>query len=167
MPVCSSAASDFAISTSTTAAWNSRAMSAFRCAVAGSRRAMIETAVLSPEKLMSRSPLSFIGRGTLQMQVREGGQPLGDLKSGDTLGNFALLAEGEHLLSAWAVTDVELAVLERDAFETLRKQKPQAGLKLMMALAQDFADRLRDAKAPLREFLAWQVSKRQVEGGGR
>ena len=33
---------------------------------------------------------------------------------------------------------------------------------LMLALAQDFADRVRDAKAPLREFLAWQVSKRQV-----
>ena len=108
--------------------------------------------------------LSFIGRGTLQMQVREGGQPLGDLKSGDTLGNFALLAEGEHLLSAWAATDVELAVLERDAFETLRKQKPQASLKLMLALAQDFGERLRDAGGPLREFLAWQVSKRQSDG---
>jgi CRP-like cAMP-binding protein len=108
--------------------------------------------------------LFFIGRGTLQMQVREGGQPLGDLKSGDTVGNFALLAGGDHLLSAWAATDVELAVLERGAFETLRKQKPQASLKLMLALAQDFGDRLRDASGPLREFLAWQVSKRQSDG---
>jgi CRP-like cAMP-binding protein len=108
--------------------------------------------------------LCFIGRGTLQMQVREGGQPLGDLKAGDTLGNFALLAGGEHLLSAWAATDVELAVLEREAFETLRKQKPQASLKLMLALAQDFGERLRDAGGPLREFLAWQVSKRQSDG---
>ncbi len=94
--------------------------------------------------------LCFIGRGTLQMQVREGGQPLGD--------------EGEHLLSAWAATDVKLAVLERGAFETLRKQKPQASLKLMLALAQDFGERLRDAGGPLREFLAWQVSKRQSDG---
>ena len=66
--------------------------------------------------------LCFIGRGTVQLQVREGGQPLGEVKAGDTLGNFALLSEGEHLLSAWAATDVELAVLERDAFEALRKQ---------------------------------------------
>jgi CRP/FNR family transcriptional regulator, cyclic AMP receptor protein len=108
--------------------------------------------------------LYFIGRGTLQLNIREGGQPLGELKSGDTVGNFALLAEGEHLLSAWAATDVELAVLEREAFETLRQQKPQASLKLMLALAQDFGDRLRDASGPLREFLAWQVSKRQSEG---
>ena len=108
--------------------------------------------------------LCFIGRGTLQLQIREGGQALGEVKSGDTLGNFALLAEGEHLLSAWAVSDVELAVLERAAFENLRKQKPQATLKLLLALAQDFGERLRDASGPLREFLAWQVSKRQAEG---
>jgi CRP-like cAMP-binding protein len=87
------------------------------------------------------------------------------VKAGDTLGNFALLAEGEHLLSAMASNDVELAILERDAFEALRQQKPQATLKLMLALAQDFGERLRDAKGPLREFLAWQVSKRQAEGG--
>jgi CRP-like cAMP-binding protein len=108
--------------------------------------------------------LCFIGRGTVQLQVREGGQPLGELKTGDTLGNFALLAEGEHLLSAWAATDVELAVLERAAFDALRTQKPQASLKLMLALAQDFGERLRDASGPLREFLAWQVSKRQDAG---
>jgi len=111
--------------------------------------------------------LFFVGKGTLQLQTREGGQPLGEVGAGDTIGNLALLGEGEHLLSAWAATDVELVLLYRDAFESMRKQKPQAGLKLMMALAQDFADRLRDAKAPLREFLAWQVSKRLVEGGGR
>jgi len=106
--------------------------------------------------------LCFIGRGTLQLQLREGGQALGELKSGDTVGNFALLAEGEHLVSAWAATDVELAILERGAFESLRKQKPQASLKLMLALAQDFGERLREASGPLREFLAWQVSKRQA-----
>jgi CRP-like cAMP-binding protein len=109
--------------------------------------------------------LIFIGRGTLQLHARDGGQALGEVKAGDTLGNFALLAEGEHLLSAMAASDVELAVLEREAFEALRQQKPQASLKLMLALAQDFGERLRDAKGPLREFLAWQVSKRQAESG--
>ena len=68
-------------------------------------------------------------------------------------------------MSAWAATDVDFAVLGRDSFEMLRQQKPQASLKLMLALAQDFAERLRDARGPLREFLAWQVSKRQAEGG--
>jgi CRP-like cAMP-binding protein len=111
--------------------------------------------------------LCFVGRGTLQLQSRDGGVTLGEVGVGDTLGNFALIGESEHLLSAWAATDVELALLRREPFEALRKQKPQASLKLMLALAQDFGERLRDARGPLREFLAWQVSKRQVEGGGR
>ncbi len=111
--------------------------------------------------------LHFIAKGTVHLHARDGGQPLGELTAGDTLGSFSLLAEGEHLVSAWAATDVELAFLERDAFEALRKQKPQASMKLMLAIAQDFGDRVRDARGPLREFLAWQVSKRQAEGKGR
>ena len=105
--------------------------------------------------------LMFVARGTLQLQPREGGAPLGEVSAGDTLGNLSLLAPGEHVLSALAASDVVLAVLKRGAFEELRKQKPQASLKLMLALAQDFGERLRDAWGPLREFLAWQVSKRQ------
>jgi CRP-like cAMP-binding protein len=109
--------------------------------------------------------LLFVARGTLQLQPREGGAPLGEVSAGDTLGNLSLLAPGEHVLSALAANDVTLAVLRRPAFEELRKQKPQASLKLLLALAQDFAERVRDAKGPLREFLAWQVGKRQSERG--
>ena len=83
-PVTSSAASAFATSTSTTAA-GTRA----RCRPALARRAMpspprlrtsVSTAVFSPEKLMSRSPESSIGRGsdtapraTLLGELRERG----------------------------------------------------------------------------------------------
>ena len=109
--------------------------------------------------------LMFVARGTLQLQPREGGAPLGEVTAGDTLGNLSLLAPGEHVLSALAANDVILAVLKRSAFEGLRKQKPQASLKLLLALVQDFAERVRDAKGPLREFLAWQVGKRQAERG--
>jgi hypothetical protein len=52
-------------------------------------------------------------------------------------------------------------LLTRESFEVLKKEKPGAALKLQLALATDLAERMRDAKAPLREFLAWQVSKRQ------
>ncbi|MFL5376206.1 MAG: cyclic nucleotide-binding domain-containing protein [Myxococcales bacterium] len=109
--------------------------------------------------------LMFVARGTLQLQPRDGGAPLGEVSAGDTLGNLALLAPGEHVLSALASSDVLLAVLKRSAFENLRKQKPQASLKLLLALAKDFAERVRDARGPLREFLAWQVGKRQAERG--
>jgi CRP-like cAMP-binding protein len=105
--------------------------------------------------------LSFIGRGTVQMSPREGGAPLGELGPGDTLGGFSLLFGGEHLLTASATTDVELLELSRESYEALQTQKPQAALKLQLALAQDLCERLRDAKGPLREFLAWQLSRRK------
>jgi CRP-like cAMP-binding protein len=107
--------------------------------------------------------LSFIARGKVQMMPREGGAPLGVLGPGDAMGSFSLLAGGEHLLTAWAETDVELLMLGRKAWEKLQLEKPQAALKLQLALAQDLCERLRDAKGPLREFLAWQVSRRPAE----
>src|SRR5712691_5889683 len=62
------------------------------------------------------SALCFVGKGTVQLQAREGGAPLGEIAAGDTLGNFALLGDSEHLVSALAATEVELAVLQRESF---------------------------------------------------
>lgn len=107
--------------------------------------------------------LWFIAKGTLHLVPRDGGAPLGEVVAGDTLGGFSLLAQGEHLLSAMALTDVELLQLSAAAFEQLKISHPRTALKLTIALAQDLAERLREAKGPLREFLVWQISKRQSE----
>lgn len=108
--------------------------------------------------------LSFIARGTVRMVPREGGAPLGELGPGDSMGSVGLLFGGEHLLSAVAASDVDLLVLTRPRWDKLQEQKPQAALKLQLALAKDLCDRLREAKGPLREFLVWQISKRPAEG---
>ena len=108
--------------------------------------------------------LAFIVRGTLQLVPREGGAPLGEVSAGDAVGGMALLVDGEHVLSGMAVNDVELLELSRTAFEEIKKTHPRTALKLTLALAQDLAERLREAKGPLREFLVWQVSKRPTEG---
>ena len=106
--------------------------------------------------------LAFICRGTLQLLPRDGGTPLGEVTTGDTLGGMALLlAESEHVLSALAASDVELLQLNKAAFDELKLTHPRTALKLTLALAEDLAERLREAKGPLREFLVWQVSKRQ------
>lgn len=105
--------------------------------------------------------LWFLARGTLQLVPRDGGATLGEVLAGDTLGGLSLLAGGEHLLSAMALIDVELLQLSSPAFEQLKTSHPRTALKLTIALAQDLAERLREAKGPLREFLVWQVSKRQ------
>jgi len=106
--------------------------------------------------------LSFVARGVLQLVPREGGAALGEVHPGDTVGGMSLLVEGEHLLSALAATDVELLEISREAFEGIKQTHPRTALKLTLALAQDLAERLREAKAPLREFLVWQISKRQT-----
>ena len=108
--------------------------------------------------------LAFIARGTLQLLPRDGGAPLAEVLAGDTVGGLSLITAGEHLLSAMAATDVELLELSRAAFDGLQKSRPRVCLKLTLALAHDLAERLREARGPLREFLIWQVGKRQSEG---
>jgi len=108
--------------------------------------------------------LAFVAKGTLQLVPRDGGAALGEVVAGDTVGGLSLLIEGEHVLSVVAATDVELLQISRDVFEGMKKTHPRTALKLTLALAQDLAERLREAKAPLREFLVWQISKRQAEG---
>jgi CRP-like cAMP-binding protein len=108
--------------------------------------------------------LSFVAKGTLQLVPRDGGAPLGEVAAGDSVGGMSLLVEGEHVLSAVAASDVELLQLTRPVFEEMKKTHPRTALKLTLALAQDLAERLREAKGPLREFLVWQIGKRQQEG---
>ena len=105
--------------------------------------------------------LSFVARGTLQLVPRDGGAVLAEVTPGDSVGGMSLLVEGEHLVSAVAATDVELLQISRLAFEAMKQTHPRTALKLTLALAQDLAERLREAKAPLREFLVWQISKTQ------
>lgn len=106
--------------------------------------------------------LAVIARGTLQLRARDSSVGLSELSVGDSLGGLSLLCGGEHMLSAWASAETELLILSREAFENMRREKPGAALKLLLVLSEDLAERLREARGPLREFLAWQVSKRQA-----
>jgi CRP-like cAMP-binding protein len=108
--------------------------------------------------------LAIVARGTLQLVPTDGGSPVGEVTAGDSLGGLSLLVDGERVLSAVALDEVELLELSRDAFEEIKKSHPRTALKLTLCLAQDLAERLREARAPLREFLAWQVGKQQAEG---
>jgi CRP-like cAMP-binding protein len=108
--------------------------------------------------------LAFVASGTLQLVPTDGGTPIGEVAAGDCLGGLSLLVDGERVLSAVALDDVKLLELSRDAFEEIKKAHPRTALKLTLCVAQDIAERLREAKGPLREFLAWEVAKQQPEG---
>jgi CRP-like cAMP-binding protein len=112
----------------------------------------------------SSEALAFVVRGTLQLVPTDGGSPIGEVAAGDAFGGLSLLVDGERLLSAVALDDVELLELSRSAFEEIKQTHPRTALKLTLCLAQDLAERLREAKGPLREFLAWEVAKQQPEG---
>jgi len=107
--------------------------------------------------------LAFVAKGSLELAPQDGSAPLGAIGPGDTIGGMSLLVEGEHLLSAVASSDVELLEISRAVFEQMKKTHPRTALKLTLALAQDLAERLRDAKGPLRQFLIWQIAQRQAE----
>ena len=106
--------------------------------------------------------LAFVAKGTLQLMPADGGAALGEVVSGDTVGGMALLVDGEHVVSALAASDVELLEINRAAFDEMKRTHPRTALKLTLALAHDLAERLGEAKGPLREFLVWQISKRQT-----
>jgi CRP-like cAMP-binding protein len=106
--------------------------------------------------------LSFVARGILELVPLDGGAALGKVVFGDTVGGMALLVHGEHVVSAIAANDVELLEISSGAFDEMKRTHPRTALKLTLALAQDLAERLREAKGPLREFLLWQISKRQA-----
>jgi CRP-like cAMP-binding protein len=105
--------------------------------------------------------LSFVAKGSLQLVPVDGGAALGHVVFGDTVGGMALLVDGEHVVSAVAANDVELVEISRAAFDEMKRTHPRTALKLTLALAQDLAERLREAKGPLREFLVWQIGRRQ------
>jgi CRP-like cAMP-binding protein len=106
--------------------------------------------------------ISFVAKGTLKLMPLDAGAALGEVVSGDTVGGMALLVEGEHVVSALAATDVELLEIDRAAFDEMKRTHPRTALKLTLALAQDLAKRLREAKGPLHDFLVWQIGKRQT-----
>ena len=74
--------------------------------------------------------LAFVARGTLQLVPTDGGAPIGEVTAGDCLGGLSLLVDGERVLSAVALDDVELLELSRSAFEEIKKAHPRTAADL-------------------------------------
>ncbi len=72
------------------------------------------------------------------------------LGPGDHLGALALLARSVRLVTAVAETPCELLEITQRDFFRLQPQKPQACLKLAIAIAADVAQRLVDGREALR-----------------
>jgi CRP/FNR family cyclic AMP-dependent transcriptional regulator len=98
--------------------------------------------------------LFIVKSGTVRLtqKTAEGERELGVVGAGEHLGELALLARSVRLVSAVASTQCEVLELSQRDFARLQPQKPQACLKLALAIAADVAARVAEARDLLREL---------------
>ncbi len=98
--------------------------------------------------------LFIVKTGTVKItqKATDGDRELGTAGPGDHLGELALLGKGVRLVSAVAATSCEVLEITQRDFARLQPQKPQACLKLALAIAQDLAQRVADNRELLREL---------------
>jgi CRP-like cAMP-binding protein len=100
-------------------------------------------APLFAENMVGES-MFIVRSGTVRITSREvaDDRTLAVLGPGEHLGELALLARSVRLVSAVAETPCELVEITQRDFYRLQPQKPQACLKLALAIAADLARKL-------------------------
>lgn len=100
--------------------------------------------------------LYVVVSGTVRITRRaaDGERELGVLGPGEHLGALAVLARSIRLVSAVAATPCQVLELTHADFVRLQPEKPQACLKLAVAIATDLATRVAENRDALRELPA-------------
>jgi len=100
--------------------------------------------------------LFIVKSGTVRITQRDGKgeeRELAVLGPGEHLGELALLARSTRLVSAVAASDCEVVELTQRDFAKLQPVKPQACLKLALAIAADLAARVGETREHFRELV--------------
>ena len=99
--------------------------------------------------------LFIVRSGTVRITRREpaGDRELALLGAGDHLGGLAVLAPGIRLVSATACTACEVLELTHREFARKAPEKPQACLKLALAIAADLGRQVGECRDALRDIL--------------
>jgi CRP/FNR family transcriptional regulator, cyclic AMP receptor protein len=108
---------------------------------------------LFAENMVGES-LFIVKSGTVRLSRREGGsdREVATVGPGAHLGQLALLARTVRLVSAVAATPCEVVEITQRDYYRLQPQKPQACLKLSLAIAADLAQRMNDSRDALRSL---------------
>jgi CRP/FNR family cyclic AMP-dependent transcriptional regulator len=106
---------------------------------------------LFAENMVGES-LFIVKSGTVRITRREGAaeKELGVLGAGEHLGALALLARSVRLVSAVAATPCQVVEIGQRDYYRLQPQKPQACLKLALAIAADLARQADENREALR-----------------
>jgi CRP/FNR family cyclic AMP-dependent transcriptional regulator len=108
-------------------------------------------APLFAENMVGES-MFIVRSGTVKITSRDGGRALAVLGAGEHLGELALLARSVRLVSAVAETPCDLVEISQRDFYRLQPQKPQACLKLALAIAADLARKMAEGRDALRSL---------------
>jgi CRP/FNR family cyclic AMP-dependent transcriptional regulator len=105
-------------------------------------------------------------RGTVDVGKRMGPEAARDergdntrlavLRTGAVLGEMSMFDGEPRYASCWALSEVEAAVLDRQAVALLIQAKPTIGAKLLVKLTQLLAQRLRNTSSQLVRVLRQQ-----------
>ncbi len=97
--------------------------------------------------------LVIVKSGTVRITQRsgDGERELAVLGPGEHLGAVSLLGRTVRLVSAVAATACEVLEITQRDFTRLQPQKPQACLKLALAIAADLAQKVAETREQLRE----------------
>lgn len=103
---------------------------------------------------MAGESLFILKSGTVRItqRVEQAERERAVLGPGEHLGALALLAKSTRLVSAVAATDCEVVELTQRDFARLQPEKPQACLKLALAIVADLAARVGENRDLVREL---------------
>jgi CRP-like cAMP-binding protein len=107
------------------------------------------------ENMMSEA-LYIVAEGRVALSARNAqGQdvPLGELSSGDFVGELSLVHAGQRMCTATAVTPVNAFEIRQGDFQKLMAVKPQACMKLLMGIVGTFGQKVTDNREALRSLL--------------
>lgn len=111
-------------------------------------------AIIFAENMVSDSML-VIGEGKVALSTKgdRGDLSLGELSKGDWLGELALINPGQRLCTATAGSAVTAFEIRQTDFQKLVATKPQACMKLLMAICTHFGMKVAANKDALRSLV--------------
>ncbi|MCA2982078.1 MAG: cyclic nucleotide-binding domain-containing protein [Myxococcaceae bacterium] len=107
------------------------------------------------EDMMSDT-LVVIGSGRVSLSARgaRGGDlALGEFGPGDWLGELSLITAGQRQCTAMALTPVTTVEIRQGDFQRLMGIKPQACIKLLMAICTTFGQKIVSSKDALKTLV--------------
>jgi CRP/FNR family cyclic AMP-dependent transcriptional regulator len=117
-------------------------------------RSFPQGSLLFAEEMVSDSLLVIAeGRVSLSVRADAGEVPLGELDAGEWLGELSLIETGQRACTARALTPVTALELRQADFHALTATRPQACVKLLMAISLHLGRKILANKDALRSLV--------------